>query len=322
MGKMGKISSIKKAYPGGLRSLEASLSDKGYDRFPGTYAMMLPFKELAGKYRTGLDENATYLQKVDPETREILKKEIIETRKRLEEITGLDLGPRSAFYNQALKAKEGEPTVKVHSVKLYQGDNLFTFEDPIQEITYRWLSAHPQIASSHKAYERGEYPEQTQFYINNEDVEQEQTYSKKVLINKAVRELEDMAPEKKKKIARLLGLPISDGTKESTVYNLLDSFIKQGEIKIGTLKGQNPVVLFNKLIATDNKLLAVKDIVEQAITHSIYRVGKAGRIFEGNAEVFKTKDELIEFLFSDKGQEDYLALEDKLSVKKSTLVVQ
>jgi hypothetical protein len=321
MSKIGKISSIKKVYPKGSYSLEASLSEKGYDRFPGTYSMMLPFKEMSGKHRTGLDPDAGYLNKLSDEAKLIEVKRINETRKRLEEATGLDLSPRSNYYDHSAKGKDGQNIPKVQTVKLYQGDNLFTFEDPIQEITFHWLSVHPQVASSYKAYERGEYVPQTQYYVNNEDIEQEQTYNKKVLVNKAIAELEEMAPEKKKKVARLLGLPVSDNTKESQVYNLLDTWIKQGDIKQGDYRGQNPIILFNKLINIDNKLLQVKDLVEQAINNSIYRMGKGGRVYEGAIELFKTKDELIEFLFSDKGQEDFLALEDKL-VSKKTMVVQ
>lgn len=318
--KTGKISSIKKTYASGFRSFEASLSDKGYDRFPGTYTMFLPYKEVSGKYRTGLDPDAGYLQRLSEEERIIAIKDIKEAKERLEQATGLDLSPRSKYYNHASKGENGEQHTKVGTVKLYQGDKLFSLEDPHQEIAFRWLSVHPQIASSYKAYERGLYPSQTQFYVNDEDIEQTQTYNKKVLMNKAIAELEDLAPEKKKKIARLLGLPITDNTKESTVYNLLDSWIKQGDIKAGDFKGQNPITLFNKLVGMDNKLLQLKDLVEQAITNSIYRVGKGGRIYEGAVEAFKTKEELIEFLYSDKNQEDFLALEDKLNQKKSTLV--
>lgn len=320
MGKIGKISSLKKNYATGVKTLEGSLSDKGYDRFPGTSSTLLPFKEMSGKYRTGLDPEAGYLQKLSEEERAIVVKDIIEARKRLEEATGLDLGPRSAYYNYAAKGSNGEDIPRVKTVKLYQGDTLFAFDDPIKEITFRWVSVHPQIASSFKAYEQGKYIPQTQFYVNNEDIEQEQTYNKKVLINKAIAELETLAPERKKKIARLLALPVSDNTKESTVYNLLDSWIKQGDIKTGDYKGQNPISLFNKFIGMDSKLLQIKDLVEQAINNSIYRLHKGGRVYEGNAEVYKNKEELIDFLYSDKGQEDFLALEDKLSIKKSTLV--
>lgn len=323
MRKIGKISGLKKTYPPGVRSLEASLSDKGYDRFPGTYSMMFPFKELSGKYRTGLDPDALYLQKLDPELKQAAIKEIKEARARLEEATGLELGPRSQFYNYAASRTEangGGEVVKVKRVKLFQGDNLFSLENPLEEITFRWLAVHPQIASSYKAYERGEYSSQTQFYVNNEDIEQEQTYNKKVSINKAIAELEDLAPEKKKKVARLLTLPVTDNTKESTVYNLLDTFLKQGDIKTGVLKGQNPITLFNKFVGMDAKLLEIKDLVEQGINNSIYRIQKGGRIYEGNQELFKNKEELIEFLYSDKGQEDFLALGDKLAAKKSTLV--
>lgn len=321
MGKIGKISSIKKNYPTGFETLESSLSSKGYDRFPGTYTMFLPYRELSGRYRTGLDPDAPFLNKLSKEEADIKRKALRVDLKRLEEATGLDLSPRSQYYNYGAKPNIGGTTIeKVKAIKIYQKDNIFNLENALQEITYRWLSAHPMIASSYKAWEGGLYPSSTQFYVNNEEVEQEMMFSKKILINKAVAVLERLSIERRKKISRLLGLPVSDNTSETMVYNLLDSFIKDGDVKDGAFKGQNSITLFNRFSEMDGKLLDLKDLVEQAITHSIYRVKTGGRIHEGEAEIFKTKEELVDYLYSDKGQEDLLALQDKLSAKKSTLV--
>ncbi len=312
---IGKISTIKKHYPTGLNTLESSLSAKGYDRYPGTYTMILPFQEMSGKYRTGLDVDATYLNVLSPEEKKIKQAEIIEAKKRLEDATGLDLSPRSDYYNYASQAQE-----KVQAVKLRHGDNIFNLNVPIQEITFSWIGAHPTIASSYKAYESGTYPSTTQFYVNNDNIEQELTFKKKSMINKAIAKNENLNPEVRRKVARLLGLPVSDDSKEMTVYNLVDSWIKQGDIVKGEFRGQNAVDLFVKFADMDKKLLQIKDITEQAIKHSIYKQKLGGKIFEGELEVFRTKEELVEYLYSDKGQEDLLALEDKLNVKKSTLV--
>lgn len=317
MAKIGKISSIKKNYGPG-NSLESSLSQKGYDRFPGTYSMILPYKEKSGKYRTGLDPEATYLMRLSPEERRLVIEDISEAKARLEEATGLDLSPRSDFYKHSFIPKEGE--LKVRGVKLTQGDNLFPFSDSMQEITYRWLAVHPTIASSMRAYENGEYPSNTQFFVNNDDVEQEQAYKKKTLVNKAIAKMEDLTPDRKRKVARLLGLPVSDNTKELAIYNLLDGWIKQGDIKKGQYSGQNAIKLFIDFADMDSQLLTIKDLVKQAITNGIYKVRIGGKVYEGEAEVAKSENELVSFLYSDKGQEDFLALEEKLLAKKSTLV--
>ena len=41
-----------------------------------------------------------------------------------------------------------------------------------------------------------------------------------------------MTPEKKKKVARLLGLPVTDDTKEEVVYNKVDNMLKQSEVTV------------------------------------------------------------------------------------------
>jgi hypothetical protein len=237
MGKTGKISSIKKEYNRNNGSLEASLSAHGYSRFPGTGVRFVPYKEANGTYRTGLDPNATYLQKLKkthPENYKLEVDRVTELKKRLEAETGLDLGPKSEYYTQIFNDRV---QVKAAIVRLKEGDNVYNMDDPFQVITYEWLRVHPLIASSYQAYERGEYPSNTQFYVNDENIEEELKYRKKTLINKAIGFLDSLSLEKRKKVARLLGLPVSDNSKESMVYNLLDTFIKQSEIKSGDFKG-------------------------------------------------------------------------------------
>lgn len=317
MGKSGKISSIKKEYNMNSGSIEASLAANGYSRFPGTGVRFEVYKEANGKYRTGLDENALYLTKLPAEERQLQINRIRETRARLEEATQMDLGPTSPYYKDRYNENL---QFKAQITRLKEGDNVFNLDDPFQEVTYEWLRVHPMIASSYTAYERGLYPSNTQFFVNDENIEEELKYKKKTLINKAIMTLEALSLEKRKKVARLLGIPVTDNSKEMFVYNALDSFIKQSEIKDGDNKGANPIDLFNKFASMDNKIVDVKDLVAQAIKHSIYRTTKGGRITEGGQEIANNKDELVEFLLSDKNQDDLLALKDKLKVKKSTLV--
>lgn len=317
MGRTGKISSIKKEYNRNNGSLEASLAANGYSRFPGTGVRIGPAKEANGlDYKTGLNENAPYLKKLPEEERVIKQKEIRELRERLEEELGVDLGPRSNFYTDM---HNDRAIIKANTYLLKEGDNVFDLDDARAYITYSWLKVHPIIASSYEAWQRGEYPATTQFFVNDENIEEELKYKKKVLINKAIGTLEALSLEKRKKVARLLGLPVSDNSKETFVYNLLDSFIKQTEVSTGEFKGSNPVDLFNKFAEMDDKLVATKDLVDQALKHSIYRMTKGRRITEGGQEIAKDKEELVQFLLDDKNQDDLLALQEKLKSKKAMM---
>lgn len=319
MGKTGRISTIKKEYDRNNGSLEASLAANGFARFPGTGVRFVPFKEPNGEYRTGLNVKAPYLEKMrktHPENYKLEVERITELKKKLEAETGLSLEPRAEYYTQIFNDRVN---IKADIVRLKEGDNVFDLDNAFQTITYEWLRVHPLIASSYTAYEKGQYPSNTQFYVNDESIEEELKYRKKQLVNKAIGTLDKLSLEKRKKVARLLGLPVSDNSKETFVYNLLDSMIKQGEVKAGDYKGGNSIELFNKFAEMDDKLVNTKDLVEQALKHSIYRLTKGGRITEGTTEIAKNKEELVDFLLSESNQDDLLALQEKLKTKKTLL---
>jgi CO dehydrogenase/acetyl-CoA synthase gamma subunit (corrinoid Fe-S protein) len=125
-----------------------------------------------------------------------------------------------------------------------------------------------------------------------------------------------MSIEKKKKVARLLGLPISDDTKEEVVYNLVDNVLKQTEFKNGKFQGLNPIEVFNRFADMKENLLHIKDLVKQAVTHSVYRIKPNGKIYEGEFEIAKDEDDLIKFLADDDNQDELITLEQKLKSKK------
>ena len=322
MGKIGKISTIKKEYNNSqLQTMQGGLSTKGLTRIPGTGVFKYPYKELDGQYRTGLDPNAAYIRRIsDPLEREMEIERVTNLRKRLEaELGDIDLGPRSKFWNYGLSTST-EDTTHVQPVKLLDGDNFFDLSIPFQELAFAWLRVHPTIASSYQAWERGEYPAETQFYVADEEIENAVIYKKKQLINKAIVKFDSMTPDKKKKVARLLGLPVTDDTKEEAVYNLVDNVLKQTEFKNGKFQGLNPIEVFNRFADMKENLLHIKDLVKQAITHSIYRVKANGKIYEGEFEVAKEEDELVRYLADDDNQEDLITLEQKVKAKKLAAV--
>lgn len=318
MGKVFKISPIKKEYSvSGMQTMQGGLAQRNLTRVPGTGVFKYPYKELDGKYRTGLDPTASYIKRIqDPLERELEVKRVTDLRDKLQIALGdVDLGPRSSFWNYALSTST-EDVMHVQPVKLMDVDNFFDTSNPFQELAFAWLRVHPTIASSHQAWERGEYPADTQFYVADDEIESAVMFKKKQFINKAIMKFEGMSPDKKKKVARLLGLPVTDDTTEEVVYNLVDNVLKETEFKKGKYQGLSTVEVFNRFADMKENLLHIRDLVKQAIAHSIYRVKPNGKIYEGEYEVAADEDELVKYLTDDDHQDDLLTLEGKLKTKK------
>lgn len=318
MGKTGKISTIKREYNNSqIQTMDSGLAQKGMTRIPGTGVFKYPYKELDGKYRTGLDPDAAYIKRIKDDTeRELEIERVTALRKKLEnEIGDIDLGPRSKFWNYGLSLSPDDQT-HVQAVKLMDGDNYFDLSNAFQEIAFSWLRVHPTIASSYQAWERGEYPADTQFYVVDDEIENAVIFKKKQLINKAIVKFDSMTPEKKRKVARLLGLPVTEDSKEEVVYNLVDNILKQTEFKNGKYSGLNPVEVFNRFADMKESLLHIKDLVKQAVAHSIYRIKPNGKVYEGEFEIAKDEEDLIKFLADDDNQDELLTLEGKLKTKK------
>lgn len=322
MGKIGKISVISREYnTSGLQTMQGELSKKNLTRVPGTGVFKYPYKEISGLYRTGLDPEAAYIKRIqDPTERSLEIERVKKLKEKLEEALRLDLSPRSPFWNFSLGASTDDPT-HVQPIKLLDGNNYFDFTTPFQELAFSWLRVHPTIASSLGAWERGEFPADTQFYVADDEIENTIIFKKKQLINKAISKFDSMTPEKRRKIARLLELPVSEDTKEEIVYNLVDTLLKQTEFKDkGKYQGLSPIEIFNRFADMKENLLHIKDLVKQAIAHSVYRSKPNGHIFEGDLEVATDEDELVKYLINDDNQDALLTLEAKLKIKKIAAV--
>lgn len=321
MGKLGIVSTIKREYNSSTQTMDSGLQKKGMTRIPGTGVFKFPYKEVNGKYRTGLDPDAAYIQRIQDSTEKELEIErVTKLREKLEkELGGIDLGPRAEFWNYA-KSKGTGDQMHVQPVKLLDGDNYYDLNSTFQELTFSWIRVHPTIASSLQAWERGEFPADTQFYVVDKAKENTLLYKKKQIINKAIVKLDEMVPSRRIKVARLLGLPVVDDTPEEFVYNEIDNQLKQTEFKKGKFKGLDPVKIFTKFADMNDDLLHIKDLVKQAVQHSIYRVQASGRIYEGEIEIATSEEELVKYLADDNNQEDLIILQDKLKGKKIAAV--
>lgn len=297
MARIGKISVIKKDYSHAYPTLETSLRQNGYAMFPGTKKILTPSRKPDGSYRTGLTP---------------------ELQKELEEKLGgdIDLGPRSKFWNVALPPEHGE--VKVEPYALTDKDHFFNLDVPMECVNYHWLKAHPLVCPSYEAYERGEFnveESQMLFFVNDDEVEEEKRYQKAKILNDAKSKFTSFSVEKRKKVVRLLGIPVSEDAKETVVYNLGNDFLDAATVKSGPYQGQTPVNVFNRIIAFNDEKLEVAYLVERILSNQIYRVGRNQAIYEGDVKIAESKESLIEDLLDKKGQEQRIELEKRLKVK-------
>lgn len=311
---IAKINSIKRVSGSEEKTTANSLATKGYNRQPGAFVRLVPYKEADGRYRTGLDEKGAYIDKFPKEQQVIEREKVLALRKKLEDATKMNLDSRSDYYSGVYGPNYGTRKV-AESVKLKDGENVFNLDDPFQAITFAWLSCHPMIAMSYEHYRTGKAGPNVQYYVSNPEVEDKIVYNENKAINKAIVELDEMTPEKMKMVGKLLGLPISDNDSEPQVYNQLDKFIKSGEIKTGDNKGFRAVALFHNVVNLKDDLMAVKATIKDAISLGVYRK-KAGVVYEGEASIADDEDMLLRRLASAKGQTEYLALEKKIQDKK------
>ena len=322
---IAEILPIPKEVKKGEKSVASSLAAHGFHRQPGSIVRQMPDRLPDGRYVTGMDEFAPDVMAIiDPVEREAEQLRRKNLRKRLETATSIDLGPRSEFYSKMMQGdRDGKYTTKdgvtftvAQMAKLKDGANIFNFQNPMEEINFLWISQLKHlVAPSLDAWKKGKCKSGCQFYVRNPEMEDKIIYDEKREINKAIINLTQASLDKRKQVARLLGLPVSDSDKEETVYNLLDTYIKQGEVSTGEYKGQRTVTLFNRMMELKENMLSVKDLVKQAITLGVYRK-KNRKVYGGETEVAEDEDALVKNLLSTKNQEDLMALEIKVSDKK------
>lgn len=315
MARTIKIAAIQKQYSPGFKTLESSLAEKGFTRSPGTHRYLMPSVEADGRYRTGLDPKAQYLNSMSEEDRKAELQFISDTLKKLkEEWPDTDFGPRSKVWSPF-----SDHTPRVSHIPIGNSTVILNPDNSITDLlNYCWVRVCKDVAPSLERYQRGGYAE-CQYYIANDEAETKSLFSKKKQINKAIVTFEEMTPTRQKQIARLMGLPVSDATTPEAVYNMMDTILKTPEFDEGEYKNMSTLSVFNDFVKMTDERLKVKDLIEQAIRHNIYRKGTGDKIMEGSETVSASKEELANFLLDDNHQQDLIALETRIRQKKAAL---
>lgn len=310
---IGKITTIVKSTTDPI-SLSGSLQKIGRQRMPGAQFIPPPHREVTGEFRTGLDPNAKYIQKLAEISPEAAKLEKDRVTKELERIKALindpsvDLSPRSDFYLK-MYAPNPNNEPRCVPVRLQEGTNVFNLDDPWEAITFAYARVMPEVAPSLQFYKEGRANPGVLFYVEDESFEQEIAHKDNLRKAKAIGLMTSFTVEKQAKIARLLGCSVSTTSEPAIVFNELYSFINATNNRI------NNVELFEAMAALADSDLTVKYYIEEAIAHNIYRM-VGPKVFEGSNEMAKSKEDLLLLLRDPEHQDLLISLQEKLKFKQ------
>lgn len=316
----GIIAPINKG-TGDEYTLYGSLLKNGFHRAPGATLFLYPKREKDGSYRTGLDENAPYINRLPKEEREVEKARVKKWREICEEFYHVPLGPRDKFYTEMFLHKKDQEYCPVYKMNP-RDQMMFDLDDPEELLVFAFLRVRSDfIAPSYDAYFLGqvEDPAKVSYYVKDEAIEASRSYKKNQEMNLAISGLQNASPQRQRSIARSLGLGITDNTAPEVVYNLLNDFIKQGVLEEGYFKGAKAVELFNRFMNMKDDNLKVFNDVSKALDNNIYRMDIDG-IKKGSRLIGKTKEDAVTFLLSTKGQDDLLILQSELEQKSEVPV--
>jgi hypothetical protein len=224
----------------------------------------------------------------------------------------VDLGSRADFYSDMFHPRHMGTDKRCPLAVLKDGDNVFNLDIKEQAIVYAYLRVHDkEVAPSAESLLTGNYS-RCSFYVNDSDVESERAYKSRSKVNKAISQLDTISTEKQKQIARVIGLPVTDSTKQSIVYNTLDKYIKDSE----NPRTSDHSDVFMKYVTMKDDNLVVMDTVKQCITYNILR-NPNGAVYKGESFIAGNEAEACKYYANPKKQQEYLLLQEELKLKQS-----
>lgn len=300
---------LKNASP---ESLAGSLHLKRYSRFPGSVVVKFPYKESNNSYRTGLDENALYIQRMSSEEAK-REKQLVKELAELAEQYYPDydiLNPRSSFWSNMSKYW-GENRDDVAEVaRLIDGENYFPFSEPMRLIQYAYLRVHPSHAPSSKKLRDPKYAKAT-YYVNDEDTEIQDKASIISTKTKYRAKFYSESPENKRIIARLLGYAVTDGYGDDKVVVILEEVI-EGIKEPGDATCRQ----LDDILSMKVGDLRIRDVVRQSLLHSVIRKGRDGALNKGEIRLAESESDYVLFLTAKENKEDLNILVKELNNKK------
>lgn len=306
---------------GDSKTLTGSLISNGYVRAPGASLLICPNKEK-GVFVTGLDENAFYIKEMSEEDAKIERARVKSWREKCEKFYNVDLSPSSPFYTEMFLMKKDQPYCPIYKLHPKE-DNIFDLDIPEQLVIYAYIRVNKKFVSpSYDAYFTGkiEDPEQVSYYVKDEIVENEKAYNRNKEMNNALKVLNELSETKRKIIARCLGLGVSENTPLEVVYNLLDTFVKQGMLEKGYFKGKEAISLFMSFVDMKADNLDILNTINKALEYNIYREDRrTGTIRKGDVLVGENKQAALEYLLSEDGADLLIAVKSEIQTKEKVV---
>jgi len=311
MSRLVKIVPIKKQYLN-AEFFEGSLASHGYTRIPGTFVRVCPVKDISGKYKTGLDEDARDLEALkvlDKKEYDAEVKRIKTQKEELERLTSKDLSPTSDYY-KSISENGGVPL----------GDEplVLNLDSPEDMITYLWIKNHPKIAPSFEQWQLGgeTITPDMEFYIADEVEDVKVQFKNKQKINKLIQKIDTTPDLMRLKWAKLLGLRVNDFSTAEEVYNVLDSYIKEGT---SGNSQQNAIKEFERVSQLTDDIVDIKVTIKDAYTYNVIRSAQGGAVMFGNDKVASSMADFEDYLLDSKNSEFFINLKGAIKDKKKQL---
>lgn len=246
-------------------------------KFPGCFEWMQPAKGHDNRWITGLDEDATSVNSIsDPILKDIRKKEILENRTKLEQLTGLDLKANSTYWENFF-------------IKIYN-KMVINFDNPMHRITYYVLLANNYAVKDIADIDSPEYAS-VKFYMSRTDEEDSARATKSKTIHKAISLLTSMENNKPRLLLiskYLFGNIVKETSSTDSLYNTLASYIEEDT------KGDK-IRKFLEVAEKTTEELNFKVKIDEAIRFNVLR-HREGYYQRGNNTYGRTIEEVISSL--------------------------
>jgi len=291
------------------------LSSMGINSFPGT-KKILEIPEKYGKYLTGFDTSAYYLDSLDEKERQ----------KEIEKIEA-DIRYFNDKYSsfkvddvKITKTKDGEVEAnefyKNMLLEIGAESTILNTANPIDLVKIRIIKTNAKynqdflIAPDLRT--AMESNRDYKFYIADTEADVEQEVSKRRELNKAVSVLDDISADDKTKFLLVIKylLPTNKSySKESDnrLYKRADDYINGLVDGVPVKGGDQFYKNFIKACSTDRDELLKKVLVKYAIYLNVVRANKEKEFIyvKTGQEMGKTPDEIYKYLSNPKNTETY-----------------
>lgn len=254
------------------------LSEIGLSVYPSAKQSVYLGKEMDGvTWITGLNENATSIRNIeDAKIRKEKQDKVIAKRKKLETLTGLDLGPHSSFW-------------AMHEIVLCEPlkhQLVLQTENPMDEINLCVLIANNFVAPSYEE-SFGEKYINCMFYVEDEERENSRKYRKQELNDECSSTIFQLRNNRDKMfyILRALGISCNENMTTNGLYILLSGHKN-------SLKSVEDFESFLKVFELDNVVLIAREVVTEALKKKIL-IHKEGFLNWGGTNWGTNYDEVV-----------------------------